>query len=174
MMRTQSQNEPRRGLPLRRNIDIGNLTTSKLPNVEPVVPPDNYLNWRYTNSRGATNLAFDRVQQLLKNRAQNAIENFERKLKKEADRQKNVNKQISNATSNYNDKYSSLRTRWMDVKGRQSTDASDRLMQSDQFYSQNLKDIKDRRRQRSNNDDTKSLTHQTSIASAREKRKSVI
>lgn len=44
---------------------------------------DSYLHWRYLNQRGASTQAFDRVQLLLKTRAQNAIETFEKKLKKE-------------------------------------------------------------------------------------------
>lgn len=63
-------------------------------------------------------MAFDRVQHLLKNRAQNAIENFEKKLKKEADRLKMVNKNISFANKDYSDKYTALKTRWTEVKGR--------------------------------------------------------
>jgi hypothetical protein len=51
--------------------------------------------------RGASNLAFDRVQHMLKNRAQNAIENFERKLKREADRLKKVNRFVSNTNKEY-------------------------------------------------------------------------
>lgn len=102
--------DQRRGVPARRNnLDFSNLTTTKLPDVDPAVPIDSYLHWRYTKHRGASNMAFDKVQHLLKNRAQNAIENFEKKLKREADRLKQVNRNISNANKDYNDKYAGLR-----------------------------------------------------------------
>ena len=62
MNRTQSQHDQRR-LPRGRNsnIDFSNLATTRLPDVEPAVPVDTYLSWRYTNQRGASNMAFDRV-----------------------------------------------------------------------------------------------------------------
>lgn len=103
MQRTQSLNDPKLHLPNRRHtkLDLTTLSTTKLPDVEPAVPIDSYLHWRYMKQRGASNLAFDRVQHMLKNRAQNAIENFERKLKREADRLKKVNRFVSNTNKEY-------------------------------------------------------------------------
>ena len=111
MQRTQSLNDPKIRLPNRRhtNLDFTNLSTTKLPDVEPAVPIDSFLHWRYMKQRGASNMAFDRVQHMLKNRAQNAIENFEKKLKNEADRLKKVNRFISNTNKEYQDTYAKLR-----------------------------------------------------------------
>ena len=75
---------------MRRNYDPANLTTSRLPDIEPVVKPSTYLHWRYMNRRGSSNTAWERNNESLRLRAQNAINAFERKMKKEDERLRQV------------------------------------------------------------------------------------
>jgi len=48
-------------LPRQRDIDFSNLVTSKLPDLEPKVAPDSYLNWRFLNPQGASNRKYERA-----------------------------------------------------------------------------------------------------------------
>jgi hypothetical protein len=73
---------------IRKNFDYNMLATNRLPDIEPTVPPESYLHWRYMNKRGSSNTSFDKCNLELKRRAQNAINNFENKIKTDERRMK--------------------------------------------------------------------------------------
>lgn len=87
---TSGVTEAKKRSTMRRNYDPANLTTSRLPDIEPVVKPSTYLHWRYMNRRGSSNTAWERNNESLRLRAQNAINAFERKMKKEDERLRQV------------------------------------------------------------------------------------
>jgi hypothetical protein len=53
----------------RQGFDTRNLSTNKLPDIEPVVSPSQYLRWRYTNRRGTSNTALDHANENLRRKA---------------------------------------------------------------------------------------------------------
>ena len=64
-------------------IDKTLLSTGRLPDIEPIVPVDNYINYKYTSRRGATTINQDRANRVLQNKAQLQLEKFEKKLQHE-------------------------------------------------------------------------------------------
>jgi len=64
-------------------IDKTLLSTGRLPDIEPTVPVDNYINYKYTSRRGATTTNQDRANRVLHNKAQLQLEKFEKKLQHE-------------------------------------------------------------------------------------------
>lgn len=96
---------------------------------------------------------------MLINRAQNAIEEFERRIKREEHRQKEVRKNDKLLDRLQKDKVNAVESKWQSVRSRQGTDIRTRMARSDKFYHKSIQDIRNRLKTNRQMDDDRSLSH---------------
>ena len=99
-------------------IDLNDLTTNRAPDIEPHVQPSGYVNFRYLNPRGKSNQALIKAQANIRRNQELQMTEFEKKLMKQQEKQKSMQKRLKELKQEVDDKLKTRREKFMETFNR--------------------------------------------------------
>jgi len=151
-------------------VDINDLTTNRAPDIEPHVAPSRYVNYRYTDNRGKSNRALIEAQKRIRSNQEHQMFEFEKKLMKQQEKYKSMQKRLKEQTKEIDEKLKTRRDKFMETFKNQKNMQEDNLARSDKLFREGRDFALKRLRDRSASDNSKSYQHYKDQQIGRERR----